>query len=781
MILDLRYALRALRRNPGFAAVAILVLALGLGANAAIFSVFHAVWLRPLPYRESERLVMVWDQLTKLNLDRFPAPFAHYYDYRDQNRVFEDLAAFSPAEFNLTGAGASPERVAGLRVTANLFPLLGVAAALPPGDNVVLLSHALWQRRFGADRQLTGRSIQLDGSPYTVAGILPAELRTAPLDADLFVPLVLRPDPTRSAGAVQMLARLKPGVSLPQALAGLKAVAANLERQYHPYRGPQGQDAGYNVTVAGLRDELYGRLRRPLDVLLGAVGLLLLAACANVANLLLARAAARHQEIVIRQALGASRWQLVRQMLVESALLSLCGAAAGLLLARWSLDALLALAPENLPPVHLNPAVLGFSLLLALLTTVVFGLAPALRLRPLAPSLVTAEVALSLTLLIAAGLLTKSLFALQHVNPGFRPDQLLTLRISLPRQQYGPPNGAPENHQAAAFYRQLLERLESTPGVTAAGVSTRLPLAGGPGADPFSIEGRPYASSGPVRQVVHSQVVSPGYFRAMGIRLAAGRLFTERDAPGAEPVVIINETMARGFWPDPQDPPLGKRIVLGAPRPGSVWLTIVGIAGDVRIAGLDRTPLPQMYVPLPQSPARSVALVLRASGDSATLAGLARAAVASLDPEQPVYDVRTMEQRLAATLAPPRFQTFLLGSFAVLALLLASAGIYGVVSYGVARGTREMGIRMALGAEPAGVRALVLRRGLTPVLVGLALGLAAALALSRVLSSLLYQVSPADPLIFATAPLALFLAALAACYLPARRAARIDPMSALRE
>jgi len=775
MLLDLRYALRGLRRNPAFTAVAVLVLALGLGANTAIFSVFHAVWLRPLPYPESGRLVMVWDQLTKLNLERFPAPFAHYYDYRDQNRVFEDLAAFSPAEFNLTGAGASPERVAGLRVTANLFPLLGVAAVLPEGDNVVLLSHAFWQRRFGADPQIAGRSLQLDGSPYTVAGILPAELRTAPLDADLFVPLVLRPDPTRNAGAVQMLARLKPGVSLPQALAGMKAVAANLERQYHPYRGPQGQDAGYNVTVAGLRDELYGRLRRPLDVLLGAVGLLLLVACANVANLLLARAAARHQEIAIRQALGASRWQLVRQMLVESALLSLCGAAAGLLLANWSLDALLALTPENLPAVHLNPAVLGFSLLLALLTTIVFSLAPALRLRPLAPSLVTAEVALSLTLLIAAGLLTKSLLTLQHVNPGFRPDQLLTLRITLPRQQY------PENHQTAAFYRQLLERLESTPGVTAAGVSTRLPLTGGPGADPFSIEGRPYSASGPVRQVVHSQVVSPGYFRAMGIRLVAGRLLTDRDAPGAEPVVIINETMARGFWPDPKDPPLGKRIVLGAPRPGSVWLTIAGIAGDVRVAGLDRAPLPQMYVPLPQSPARSVALVLRASGDNAALAGLARAAVASLDPEQPVYDVRTMEQRRAATLAPSRFQTLLLGTFAVLALLLASAGIYGVVSYSVARRTREIGIRMALGAEPAGVRALVLRQGMTPVLVGLALGLAAALALSRVLSTLLYQVSPTDPLIFAAAPLALALAALAACYVPALRATRIDPVSALRE
>ncbi len=779
MLPDLRFALRGLARNPGFTAVAVLVLALGFGANTAIFSAVHAALLRPLPYPDSGRLVLVWDQLRKLGLERFPAPFAHYHDYRARNAVLEDLAAFAPADFNLTGPGAPPERVRGLRVSANWFPMLGLAAP-PDRENVVLVSHDLWRRRFGADPSLTGRTLRLDGAPYTVAAVLPPGFAFPAAPADLYVPLVFPPDPARNAGAVQMLARLKPGVTLEQAQADLRSVAAAIERQYHPYRGPQGQDAGYNVAVFGLRDELYGRLRRPLLVLLGAVGLVFLVACANVANLLLAQAAGRAKEIAIRQALGAARRHLLRQMLAESAVLSLLGAAAGLLLANASLDALAALAPPDLPPVALDPRVIGFALLLAAVTTAAFTLLPAWRAPAsprgrLAASLVAAEVALSLALLIAAGLLLKSFLTLEGVNPGFQPERVLSLRISLPREKY------PEPGRAVDFFRRILERLDAMPGVAAAGVTSRLPLTGGPGGDPFSIEGRPYRASGPVPQVVQQQVVSPGYFRAMGIRLVSGRLFTGRDLAEAEPVVIINETLARGFWPDPKDPPLGKRVVLGAPRPGAAWMTIVGVAADVQLAALDRAPLPQMYLPYSQAAARSLAVVLRAPGDAASLAAQVRAAVASLDPEQPVYDVRTMEQRLEAALAVPRFQTLLVGSFAVLALALAAAGVYAVVSCVVARRTREIGIRMALGAEPAGVMGLVLRQGMAPVAVGLVAGVAGGLAFSRVLTALLFGVSARDLLVFTAAPLVLAAAALLACCLPARRATRIDPVAALRQ
>ncbi len=804
---DLRYAIRQLVRHPGFALVSVLALALGIGANTAIFSVVNAALLRPLPYRDSSRLVVVWDQLVKLGLDRFPVSYANYLDYRTENGVFQDVAAFAYAEFNLT-AGDQAERVPGMRVSANLLLMLGAAPAAgrtftseengPGRGNVVMLSDSIWRRRFGQDRSIVGKTVTLDGNPLTVVGILPANFsfsagNPAP---ELWVPVELRPDPDRTAGALELIARLKPGVTLAQASTNLHAVARGVEDRYHPYRGPHGEDAGYGVTVIPLRDELYSGMRRGLLVLLAAVAFVLLIACANVASLLLARTAVRRREIAVRLSLGAGRLRLIRQLLVESITLSTAGGLLGCALAFWGVNALRAMMPESLPHLETIPLdlrILGFALAVSLATGVIFGLAPALegsglalsetlkqagrgvtggaRSRKIRRVLITGEVALSLVLVIGAGLLIKSFTRLLSVDPGFRAEKLITARISLSEQTYR------ENQRVAAFYSELLDRVRTLPGVLSVSVVSQLPLTGGPGGDPFSIEGRPYDTHSRTPQITSHQVIGPDYFRTMQIPLLAGRIFRDHEP---EPAVIINQTMARGFWPGDLSQAIGRRILLGAPRPGAPWLTITGVVGDVRNSRLSAEPIPQMYVPLDQTPAHSMALVVRTARETGSIISAVRAQLYSLDPNQPLYDVKTMDQRVAATVAQPRFQTVLLGAFGALALILAAIGIYGVIAQSVIDRTHEIGIRMALGARPKAVLRSAIWEGLAMGLAGTAIGLAATLPLVNLLASLLYGVPALDAATFLSASVVLMLVVLAASYMPARRAAKLDPMAALR-
>jgi putative ABC transport system permease protein len=804
---DLRYAIRQLVRHPGFALVSVIALGLGIGANTAIFSVVNAALLRPLPYRDSSRLVVVWDQLVKLGLDRFPVSYANYLDYRAQNTVFQDVAAFANVEFNLT-AGDQAERVPGMRVSANLLPMLGATPAAgrifiseenaPGRGNIVVVSNSLWQRRFGRNRSLVGKTIMLDGNALTVVGILPANFsfsigNPAP---ELWVPVELRPDPDRTAGALELIARLKPGVTFARASSGLRSVARGIEDRYHPYRGPHGEDAGYGVTVIPLREELYGSMRRGLLVLLGAVAFVLLIACANVASLLLARTAVRRREIAVRLSLGAGRIRLVRQLLVESITLATAGGLLGFVLASWGVNALPAMMPGSLPHLEnipLDLRVLGFALGISLITGIIFGLAPALEGSGIALSetlkqagrgvtggassrrirrvLITAEVALSLVVVIGAGLLIKSFTRLLSVHPGFHAEKLITARVSLSEQTYQ------DDRRVAALYAELLERVRTLPGVLSASVVSQLPLTGGPGGDPFSIEGRPYNTHSRTPQITDHQVIDPDYFRTMQIPLLAGRIFRNREP---QPAVIINQTMARGFWPGDLSQAIGRRILLGAPRPGAPWLTITGVVGDVRNSGLAAEPIPQMYVPIDQTPAHSMALVVRTARDSGSIISAVRAQLFSIDPNQPLYDVKTMEQRVAATVAQPRFQTVLLAAFSALALILAAIGIYGVIAQSVVDRTHEIGIRMALGARSGSVLRSVIWEGLAMGLAGTGLGLAASLPLAHLLASLLYGVPALDAGTFVSASLVLMVVVLAASYLPAHRAANLDPVAALR-
>jgi putative ABC transport system permease protein len=807
---DIRYGLRQLRRNPGFTVVAVLTLALGIGANTAIFSVVDAALLRPLPYRDPDRLVMVWNQLHRLGLNQFPASYADYSDYKTGNRVFDDIAAFEPAHFDL--AGNQPERVLGMRTSANLFPLLGVKAELgrtflseenQPGRNgVVVLSDALWRRRFGADPAVLGKSITLDGGLYMVIGILPRTFRFSiggPVYPDVWLPIALHPDPQRQTSGLQLIARLRKGVSVAEATVNMKAIALRLAQQFHLYRGPHGEDAGYDVTVVPLRDQVFGALRGGLLIMLGAVGFVLLIACANVSNLLLARGTARRKEIAVRASLGASRGRISRQLLTESLLLGVGGAGAGMGLARWGIQALTALSPNDasrLLDVHINGAVLTFVGALVLLTTVIFGVVPAAQSSgaglnlPLAETrrsatasvsrhrfssaLVVGEVALSLVLLAGAGLLLASLLALVRINPGFNPENVVTARVSLPQSEYR------QAHQVADFYNQLVVRLQQAPEVASAGLTSMLPLADGIYRNPFSIEGRQWQSQGAdgVPQVANFEAVTPGYFQTLQIPLLRGRLFSALDGPEQAPVAIVSRTLVRGFWPDRD--PLGRHIMMGAPRPGVPWLTIVGVVGDVHASGLDSPPIPQIYVPQNQHPSHTMAMVLRTPAGARKTVPFILNTVHQLDPARPVYDISTMDAALSSSVASRRYDALLLGLFAALALLLAAIGLFGTVSYSVTQRTNEIGIRMALGAERNDVLKMVIGQGLRLALIGVTIGIAGALALTRFLSSLLYGVKPTDPLTFVAVSLILIAVALIACYIPARRAAKVDPMVALR-
>ncbi|MDQ3803874.1 MAG: ABC transporter permease [Acidobacteriota bacterium] len=804
---DLRYGLRTLLKNPGFTAVAVIALALGIGANSAIFSVVNAVLLRPLPYRDPDRLVMVWEENTKAGYPRDTPAAANYIDWRDQNQVFEGMAAIADVSFNLTGAG-EPERLDGRRVSASLFPLLGVEphlgrAFLPeedqPGANrVAVLSHGLWQRRFGADANIAGKPLTLNGESYEVVGVMPPHFQFPSREDELWVPIAFTPQEAASRGRhyLQVLARLKPGVTLGQAQAEMSTIAARLQQQY-----PE-QNTNLGATVTPLHEHVVGDIRPALLVLLGAVGFVLLVACANVANLLLARAAVRQKEIAVRVALGASRLRLVRQFLTESVLLAALGGGLGLLLSVWGVSLLKTFIPENISQaraVAVDARVLGFTVLVSLLTGLIFGLAPAVqasnfnlnetlkeggrdsaagsrgnRIRAL---LVVAEVAVSLVLLIGAGLLINSFLRLRNVDPGFRADNLLTMSIELPQQKY------PDPARRAAFYTELVSRIEALPGVKSAAVTNWIPLVFQGDSIGFSIEGRPDPAPGQGRRpTVVTRVVHPHYFRTMGIQLLRGREFGEQDRVESPTVAVISETMARRHWPG--EDPTGKRITPGPATSTDPddWVTIVGVVKDVRQFELGAEPKPQMYVSYAQgwsffAPRH---LVVSTAVEPLSLAATVRKTVWEIDKDQPVSDIRTMEEVLSESLARQRFSMLLLGIFAAVALALAAVGIYGVMSYAVAQRTHEIGIRMALGAQRGDVLKLAVGQGLKLVLIGVALGLAAAFALTRVMASLLFGVSATDPATLVTISLVLIGVAVLASYIPARRAAKVDPMIALR-
>ncbi|HEX5724423.1 MAG TPA: ABC transporter permease, partial [Longimicrobiaceae bacterium] len=796
---DLRYGARQLRRTPVLAAVAVATLALGIGANTALFSAVDAVLLRPLPYRNAERVVAVSESWRGTPGRVAPGLFV---DWRAQARSFAALAAFEGGSFNLSG-GATPERLYGARVSPAYFAVAGLPPALgryflpheerPGAGDVVVLSHALWATRFGADPGVAGRAVLLNGRPYTVVGVAPPELTLTPDDEALWVPLTLTAAERAKFDGhhLQVFGRLRPGVSPARAQAELARVTAEAARR-HPV-----ELVDRTARVAPLREALVGGFRRRLLLLLAAVGSVLLIACGNVASLLLARAAARRRETAIRTALGASRGRLVRQFLAESLVLALAGGALGLLVARAGLGVLRALAPAAVPMLHqarLDPRVLAFALGLSLVCALGFGLAPALyaalpaagplRSAAVGPrhdrfrrALVAAEVAVALTLLAGTGLLVRSALALAAVPPGFEPRGLLTLRLALPADEYRQPEAV------ARAFSAVVQRVGALPGVTVAGAVNQLPLGGESTDVGLAVEGRSFAAG--EAPVAHLRLATPGYLEAMRIPLRRGRAPTARDGAGSPPVVVINEALARRLWPG--EDPLGKRLACCKGAGTTLWREVVGVAGDVRHFGLDASALPELYVPHAQAPAeswtwmdRSMTVVARSSAPPEALAAAARRAVLALDPDLPVYGVRTMEQVMARSTAATRFSLRLFAGLGALGLGLAMIGLYGSLAYFVSQRKQEIGVRLALGAGTGRVLALVVRQGLGTALAGVGIGLLTAPALTRALSSLLYGVRPADPLTLAAVGVLVLLTAALASYLPARKAARVDPMVSLR-
>jgi putative ABC transport system permease protein len=810
LLQDIRYGLRLLWQKPGFTAVAVLTLALGIGANTAVFSLVSAVLVRPLKYREAERLVMVWEDATAAGFAHDTPAVANYADWRAQNRSFEDVAAIDQRTYDLTGEGGEPEKILGFAVTSNFFPLLGAEPALgrtllpeedrPGAHRVAVLSHGLWQRRFGGERSAVGREVLLNGEPYTVVGVMPADFQFEYTDVALWVPVAFTPEQLANRGNhyLEVVARMKPGVTVEQADEDVKAVTRGIAE------ADPNNATGLSAVVVPLREQLAGEVRRPLLLLLAAVALVLLIACANVAGVLLSRAAARRREIAVRAALGASRRRIVRQLMTESALLSAAGGLLGTLLAVWTFAFLGQLVPAGMrasAEPRLDSAVLGFTLLVSLAASVAFGLAPALQAsktdlngalkqaagrssagagRRLRGAFVVAEVALALVLLVGAGLVVRTLYNLRGQYAGLRPESALTLRTQLAENRYREPA------RRAAFYEGVLERVKHLPGVVAAGYTTAVPLTRKGGANGLSVEGKDNGP-GAAWNANHRQV-SPDYFRALGLAVRVGRGFTEQDDEGAPRVVVVNETLARSFWPG--ESALGKRFKVGTPESPQPWMTVVGVVEDVRQMASDEPVKAEMYVPYKQaasywqSPASAFFaprdLVVRTSVEPNSVVPSVREAVREVDPYQPVSSVRTLEEVLGRDTAQRRVGMILLAAFAGLALLLAALGIYGVLSFFVVQHTPEIGVRMALGASPGDMLRMVVGRGMRLALGGVGLGLAAALALTRLIESQLFGVSATDPLTFAGLALVLAAVALLACLVPARRATKVDPMVALR-
>jgi putative ABC transport system permease protein len=819
---DLRFAFRQLLKNPGFTIVAALTLALGIGANTAIFSVVSHVLLRPLPFKEPERLVTLWERNPARGYEMNNVSPGTFADWKTQTDAFDGMAAFGlHRSLNLTG-DHEPERIVAVPVSANLFSILGVhplhgRTFLPeeetPGNHsVIILSHALWKRRFGADPNIIGKTIALDGHNHTVVGVMPPKIIFPGMTgilmgfffsrpADIWLPLALPSESlsNRSNHSLFALARLKGGVPLAQAAAQMDALMQRIAT------ANPGELMGTHAKLISLHEQSVGNVRTGLLVLLGAVAFVLLIACANVANLFLARAAARQKEIAVRVAVGASRGQIIRQLLTESVLLAVLGGLLGTLFAYWSLDALLSRVGESIAittpgwsEIRLDRQVFAFTLVVSLATGLAFGLAPALRATkldlsqtlkegqrgaggsdrfPLRRSLVVMQTALVMVLLIGAGLMLQSFLRLQNVPAGFNTARVLTMELSLPDTRY------PKPPQWAVFYEQLLLRIKALPGVQAAGATTQLPLSGDIGNTVFQIEGRPPPPPGEW-QTADWITATPGYFGAMQIPLHAGRLFTEQDRHDSARVCVINRNLADRYFPD--ENPIGKRLVVGLDQ--SVTNEIVGIVRDVRQRTL--TPgedLPaaiiggQIYLPYQQFPIWSrLSIVVRTASEPLALANAVRRELAAMDKDVPASRVRTMDMVRGNSIAQPRFRALLIGVFATLAFVLAVIGIYGVVAYTVTRRTHEIGVRMALGAQTRDVIRLFVRKGMKSVLLGIAIGAVSAFALGRLLASLLFEVKPGDPLTFAAVAFALAGAAFLACFIPARRAAKVHPMEALR-
>jgi predicted permease len=813
LLQDLRYALRAMRQAPGFAAVIMLTLALGIGANTAVFSVVHAVLLRTLPYQDPGKLAVIWspNRLLSLGLDTLPPSAGDFHDWRAQSRSFAVMAAFRARPYNLSGDGNMPVRVNAIAASGDFFRVFGIAPALgraftleddqPGKSHVAVLSDGLWRRRFGSDQKVLGRTTQLNGETYTIIGVMPPEMGF-PQGAELpsFYGFAAQPDvwvpfgfsvqerDNRLSHNILVVGRLGPGVSHAQAQSEMSILQARIARDHDD------GSRGWGAEVVLLQEQIRGGVRRTLLLLLGAVSLVLLIACANVANLLLARASSRRKEIAIRQALGANRVRLMRQLLTENIVLSLAGGLIGLSLAALLTRTLVAIGPSGIPhldQVGVNGWVLAFSAVLSVMTGLLFGMVPALQMsrHTLADGLnqgggkgsgnagetprrlfILTEVTLTVVLLVGACLLVRSFMRVLSVEPGFATASTLVMDVSLPPAKYR--DGA----QQSAFFDRALARLQNLPGAQTVGAVSSLPLSNDEEVDTFSIEGRAAIPGEPL--LCDSRSAGGAYFDAMRIPLLRGRLLPQSDQTGTAPAAVINQTLASRVFPG-QDP-IGHRIKFGDAASKTAWLTIIGVVGDVRNTSLEQQSLPQVYRPYHQSPEPYMTLVVRTSIKPETLAGAARREIAALDAEQAVANIRTMDEVVSTAVTSRRFSTFLLAMFAALALLLTSVGLYGVISYTVEKRRGEMGLRMALGATRGRLLRMIVGQGLRTTVAGLALGLGAAAALKTLLESMLYGVGPLDPWTFGAVPVALLCVAALACYLPARRASRIDPAEALR-
>ncbi len=808
LLQDLKYGIRALIKEPAFTAIAVLTLALGIGANAAIFSVVNAVLIRPLPYTQPDRLVQFWETNPLKNWTQASVAPANLFDWEKQNTSFEEIAAYMGSDtkeaglagFQLT-SGDEPERIEGLYVTGNIFSVLGANALIgrpllseetwEGKHRVAVLSYGLWQRRYGADPGIVGQKIRLNGREREVVGVMAPDFYFPSKAVELWVPMGWNQNDismVRRPHFLRAVARLKPNVTIEQARAEMTTIAAQLETQYPDTNTQMG------VGVGPLKEWIVEDTRLALVVFLVAVGFVLAIACANVANLMLARAAARIKEIAIRSALGARRAQIIRQLLTESLLLSIIGGALGLVFALWCRDLLIGFSPGNIPRLDetgLDGRVLGFTVGITLLTTLFFGLVPALQAskpdlttalkeagqkgggtfqgRRLRSALVVAEIALSLVLVISAGLMIRSFLKLQKVDPGFRADNVLTMRISLPGVRY------PEDNDARVFFEQAQERIKNLPGVVSVGATTTPALKGYRWTGDMTIEGRPPEDY--VREVRHKEITND-YFRAIGIPLVSGRFFDQSDNDKGLQSVIVNEAMARQYFSG--EDPIGKRVKFGKPESRDNWEVIVGVVGNEKQDGLGKDVKPEVYKSHLQDAQSEMTFVMRTAVEPRSLVDAVRSEIRAMDKDLPPFDIKTMNDLLYASVARERFTMLLLAIFAGLALALAGIGIYGVINYSVARRTHEIGIRMALGADSKAVLRLVVGQGLKLAVAGVAIGLGAALALTRLMSSLLFGVSAIDPLTFAGVSLILITVAVVACSIPARRATKVDPMEALR-